>query len=136
MFRVSTLTSLLAGSILGVSCFVSVVAHADVISPEEDACRGKSAGASCTATSGDKKIAGACAAATCSRLDYGSWNRDASPSPPSKDYPCVTCQAGGGSVPADDVGCSVSSNLARTAAPFGLAAIPAVVVALVRRRRR
>lgn len=126
---------LLAASLTFAAVLGTTIAHADVISPEEDACRGKSAGATCTATSGGKTVEGACAAATCSRLDYGSWNRDASPSPPSKSYPCVTCQPGA-PAPGDDAGCAVSSGLARTAAPFGLAAIPAVVVALLRRRRR
>lgn len=63
-------------------------AHADVPPPETQPCTGKQAGTACTYQS----KAGTCQNGTCSKLDYLSWDRDASASPPTTSYACVKCE--------------------------------------------
>ncbi len=72
-------------------------AAADVVPPEVSACQGRVAGAACGGELGVP--AGVCRDDTCTRLDYLNWNRDASASPPTMQYPCVRCvsPADGGS---------------------------------------
>lgn len=70
------------------SALFSLPAFADVITPEDAACRNKSPGDVC-----DESLthSGICRKSTCSRIDYRHWDRDASASPPSLTYDCVVC---------------------------------------------
>ena len=118
-------------------------ASADAIPPDVAACNGKTAGAPCSVVTG---ASGTCAASKCTRLDYSKWDRDASSSPPSVVVDCLTCVAsdsdagssGGadaGAQPAaseDSSGCAMA---ARKAGPWALALLPALVLALLGRRR-
>jgi hypothetical protein len=63
-------------------------ASADVLPPEEEACEALGVGASCM-TPGQGP--GTCMMATCARLDYAHWDRDASMTPPSMEYDCTRC---------------------------------------------
>lgn len=95
------------------------VAEADEISESVAACQGKSPG--------DKCKGGACVKSTCSRIDYGGWNRDAGGGPPIKKYDCLEC------VPdAKAKGCSMS---AARAGSWALACVPALLLTLLERRR-
>ncbi len=137
---------------------LSSLALADSISPDEGACSGRPAGAACKI---DVKN-GTCVNATCSRLDYANWDRDATAGPPSKQEPCVLCNTDGGvevdpvdAAPADaahalgaeppttptsasSTGCSVAATVGiKAAAPLALAAVvPFGILLLGRRRRR
>lgn len=76
------------------SLFVAVLvaggtALADVPPPEAEACWRKTVGEPCTFGG-----AGTCQDGTCSKLDYLSWDRDASASPPFASYACVKCVTG------------------------------------------
>lgn len=112
-------------------------ARADVVPPDVEACNGRAAGAACTVMGG---AAGACRNDTCSRIDYAGWNRDASATPPTMQYPCVRCVAGatvdaGTSGGGDDGGgCSVQHRAARAVGPWLLAALPFAL--LLGRRRK
>lgn len=69
-------------------------AAADVIPPDVDACRTLQVGAACGG--GMTGVpAGRCQTATCTRLDYANWNRDAMAMPPTMNYECTRCVAGG-----------------------------------------
>jgi hypothetical protein len=107
-------------------------AFADVTPPDVSACQGKAVGAACTMSA---TATGVCAKGTCSRLDYGSWDRDAMSSPPTVSYECVRCVEGSpATTPANDSGgCSMA---ARSAGTWALALTPAVALALWERRRR
>jgi MYXO-CTERM domain-containing protein len=114
------------------------LAHADVVPPAEDACRVggagyRAVGTACSVTG----TAGVCRDSTCSRLDYASWNRDASASPPSVDYACVTCVAESPAA-ADKSTCAVGTAGRAQGGVFGAFAVLAGVAALVfvSRRRR
>lgn len=130
-------------------------ARADVIPPDEDACQRMGsylpAGTMCRVEPGGRD--GTCEDATCSRLDYAGWDRDASASPPTRTFPCTKCTgpaADAGTTPppadmgtttpppaADDDGCSVTPR-GRDGALGGFVAASAalaLVVALRRRRR-
>lgn len=122
-------------SVLASSLVVAPTVLADVTPPDVSACQGKSLGAAC----GDGSSAGACAAGKCYKLDYSKWDRDASSSPPSVEYDCVKCVPGaapdaGGQTSSggDGGGCSMS---VRRAGSWALAAVPAIVLALLGRRR-
>lgn len=123
---------ILAAAIVGSLTFTSI-AHADVIPPDVDACQGKTAGEACSVM----ESAGACKDDTCSRVNYGAWDKDAMPSPPTTSYACVRCIAGAtptkNVAPATDdkSGCSFG----RSAGPFALACVPALVIGLIKRRR-
>ncbi len=106
-------------------------ARADVVPPEVTACSGKEIGAAC---SQPDSVAGACAKGTCSKLDYSRWDRDAMSSPPTMQYECVKCVAGTPqtTAPASGGGCAL---VARRAGPWALAAVPALVLAVLGRRR-
>lgn len=117
-------------------------ALADVILPEESACQAREAGDACTAVSG-----GICQADTCTRLDYESWDRDASASPPSMSYDCLRCvNPTTGEVdsgPPTDVDAGMSGggggcSIAGAGSPglFAVALAPLAGLALLRRRRR
>ena len=69
-------------------------AAADVIPPDVDACRTLSVGAACGGGMSGVP-AGRCQNDTCTRLDYANWNRDAMAMPPTMNYACVRCVAGG-----------------------------------------
>lgn len=112
-------TTLIAGLLLA-----AAPAFADVISPEEDACRGKSQGAACSADGRD----GTCQPDECCHNDYSN---GVPPQTVCED--CFTCKAGtadagngGGSD--DEKGCSAApggalgagSLLAGLAFAFGL----------------
>jgi hypothetical protein len=116
-------------------------ARADVVPPDVAACDGKTAGAPCTPIAGSP---GTCKASKCSRLDYSKWDRDASPSPPSVTYDCLTCAAGadagtdgdaGSTQPASSDDSSGCSFAVRRAGPWALALVPALVLAFLERRR-
>ena len=103
--------------------------------------------------------AGTCRKATCSRLDYAHWDRDASAAPPTMEYECLKCVVGGdagtdaaaatggaatggsggaatGGAPAkSDSGCNVSGQGAAFG-PWLLGGAFAAVVLFARRRRR
>lgn len=102
-------------------------ASADVISPEEDSCRGKKAGTSCSI---DGK-AGSCQESTCGRLDYSQGTP-----PRSVSEPCQVCVPGPAKgterTGAKSKGCAASGmEGAAGSALLGLA-----LLALARRRRR
>jgi hypothetical protein len=114
-------------------------AAADVVPPEVSACQGRVAGAACGGELGVP--AGVCRDDTCTRLDYLNWNRDASASPPTMQYPCVRCvsPADGGSGDAgaptpSQGGCAVGSSLGRRVGPWALVAL--VWAAFLGRKRR
>lgn len=119
-------------------------ALADVVPPDVDACNGRAVGAACGGTMGVP--AGTCRNATCTRLDYAGWNRDAMAMPPTMQYPCVRCEGGATDAgPADagattppatssNSGCAVGGSLGRRVGPWALAGL-AWVVLLGRRRR-
>lgn len=116
----------------------SASARADVVPPEVDACSGKSAGAACTVPG--TSTGGTCTATKCTKLDYSGWDKDASSSPPTIEYDCVQCAAGGGATDAggttpakSEGGCAF--GVVGSAGPFAIAALPGLVLALVRRRR-
>lgn len=111
-------------------------ALADVVPPDVSACSGKTAGTACNLSAGGS---GVCAAAKCSRFNYGGWDKDASATPPTIEYDCVKCVAGSadaGTAPTnesdDSSGCSMT---VRRAGPWALALIPALALALLERRR-
>jgi hypothetical protein len=132
------------------------LAFADAIAPDEGACPSKTAGVACKI--GSKN--GTCVNATCTRLDYANWDRDATAGPPSKQEPCVLCNTDGGVVdpvdagPADaahalgaeppttptsasSTGCSVAAAVGlKAAAPLALAAVVPLGILLLGRRRR
>lgn len=133
---------------------VTATASADVVPPDVEACDQKSPGDACTLPTGGGT--GRCATLKCTRRDYGNWDRDASSSPPEIQVDCVKCVAlgaadrdgasttrvdSGTSEPEqstsgtsnDDGGCSVA--LVRSAGPYGIALVPAAILALARRRR-
>jgi hypothetical protein len=121
---------LVLASFIAASLVTTSAAFADVISPDVSACQGKDVGSACTTRGAPGSTDGACAKSTCSRIDYGSWNRDASSAPPTMEYECVRCV--GGAAPTASGGCSM---VARRAGPWVLAAVPAVVLAFIERRR-
>lgn len=100
---------------------VPAVAEADEISESVAACQGKSPG--------DKCKGGACVKKTCTRIDYAHWNRDASASPPTREYDCTECVA---DAKPTNGGCSMT---AARASSWALACVPAIVLALLERRR-
>ncbi|MCA9548379.1 MAG: hypothetical protein KC613_28450 [Myxococcales bacterium] len=109
-------TTIIAGLVLA-----AAPAFADVISPEEDACRGKTQGAACSADGRD----GTCQPDECCRNDYSN-----GVPPQTVCGDCFTCKAGaaasGGSD--DEKGCAAApggalgagSLLAGLALAFGL----------------
>jgi MYXO-CTERM domain-containing protein len=123
-------------AVLSVSVAPSL-ARADVIPPAEDACRVgggyRAVGTACTVTG----TAGVCRDGTCSRLDYAGWNRDASASPPTVDYACVTCVAEAPAA-ADKSNCAVGTAGRAQSGALGGFAVLAGLAALVfvSRRRR
>lgn len=100
---------------------VPAVAHADEISESLAVCKGKSPGDACKG--------GACVKTKCSRIDYANWDRDASPTPPSRTYDCVECVPGAKATS----GCAMSASRVGS---WALALTPAVVLAVLERRRR
>jgi hypothetical protein len=150
----------LAASFAAASVLTTSLAFADAINPDEGACTGKTAGSACSIP----PKTGVCADATCSRLDYENWDRDATAGPPSKDYPCVLCNTDGGAPadsgsgtdasPADAAhalggdpsapassssssSCTVAAAVGvKAAAPLALAAVVPLGILLVGRRRR
>lgn len=105
--------------------------RADVVAPEVATCNALSADAACS------NGTGTCQPTTCYRLDYGSWDRDASASPPSISYDCLTCVANGDQKNKDDSsGCAVGGRFASTAGPWLLAGAFGACVMLLRRRPR
>ncbi len=126
------------GAVLLAALAVGGAARADVVPPDVEACNGRAAGAACMVMGG---ASGACRNDTCSRIDYAGWNRDASATPPTMQYPCVRCVAGatvdagtsdgGGD---DGGGCSVQHRAARAVGPWLLAALPFAL--LLGRRRK
>jgi hypothetical protein len=96
-------------------------AQADVPPPDTWACRDVNEGAACDpddqrplagADAGSKR--GTCRKATCSKLDYASWNKDASASPPTLMYECLKCMVGD-----NDGGAAVDAASADAAATGG-----------------
>ena len=112
------------------------LARADGIPPAEDACRVgggyRTVGTACSVGA----TAGVCRDATCSRLDYAHWDRDASASPPTADYACVTCQPGAAA--ADKSTCAVAATGRPRDGVLGLCvvALGITAFAFASRRRR
>lgn len=83
----------------------SAPARADVPPPDTLSCRMASEGDPCdpdgVMTPDGGTRTGTCRKATCSRLDYANWNRDASASPPTMSYECLKCTVGGDGGTAD-----------------------------------
>jgi len=88
---------------LAVASFLAAIAlsssaRADVPPPDTLSCRTASEGDSCDPDDQAKIDGGlkrgTCRKATCSRLDYGNWNRDASATPPTMSYECLKCLLG------------------------------------------
>ncbi|MBN2574895.1 MAG: hypothetical protein JXP73_10055 [Deltaproteobacteria bacterium] len=141
-------------SAIGVATFFSAVlflgnaARADVPPPETEPCVGKQVGDACVYNG-----SGTCQNQTCSKLDYASWDRDASSSPPSTTYACVKCVVGtptetntatatntnadGGEPPSEeDSGCSIGRRTtAKRVVPWLLAATFSLLFLYGRRRR-
>ncbi len=128
--------------------------RADVVPPDAYACNRNAApgvfdaskiGTACELGDGSK---GACQKDTCQGIDYASWDRDASPTPPSKTFDCLKCvpgalpsSSGDGGTPSStagsDGGCTVGRAPLRTAGPWLLAlGVPVMLSASRRRRRR
>ena len=125
-------------------------AHADVVPPEEDACRGKKVDDRC-------KVMGkpdlgepdsSCKMAKCSRLDYPNWNRDMMAAPPTIKVDCLLCSADAArdmaGAPSPDLAtkpasgggsCSMAPRPLVRAAPWLLAGSFSLLL-LGRRRRR
>jgi hypothetical protein len=76
---------------------LAVPARADLPPPDTEGCRMASAGDPCDLdgqpSDGGMKV-GVCRKATCSRIDYGHWDRDASAAPPTMEYECLRCVVG------------------------------------------
>lgn len=117
-------------------------AFADVIPPDQSACEGRAAGAACAAVSG-----GICQADTCSRLDYESWDRDASATPPLTTFDCLRCvnpttgEEDSGPPTVVDAGTSggsggCSSAGAASSGLFAIVLAPLAGLALAFRKRR
>jgi len=133
--------------ILALSLLLAGMAKADVPPLDTEPCRTKAAGAACTYNG----AAGTCESASCNRLDYANWNRDASASPPTTSYACVVCKPGtttgtltttgtatdSGTDPAEkkDTGCQIGGLTARRAAPWMMAGSFSLLFLFVRRRR-
>lgn len=151
---VAFMTKLVLAACAGALVVMPRTVRADVVPPDAYACDRNAApgffDASKTGTacevSGSK---GACQKSTCQGIDYASWDRDASPTPPSKTFDCLKCVAdaqpstsssgdGGATSPAssDDSGCSVGRAPLRAAVPWLLALAVPVVVSASRRRKR
>ena len=64
-------------------------AHADLVPPEVPPCNGKQVGDACTYNG-----SGTCRSQTCTRLDYTSFNHDASSGPTTVTYTCLECLGG------------------------------------------
>ncbi|HEY3444753.1 MAG TPA: hypothetical protein VGK67_00250 [Myxococcales bacterium] len=86
---------------------VPLAGRADVIPPEEDACKSATKGAACTLTTGAK---GTCQDSTCTHLDYS--NRPDGGPPGSKTVPCLLCLDASGKVPTGNGGggCSLAPS--------------------------
>lgn len=116
-----------------------VAARADVIPPDVTACERLAVGAACGGAMGVAR--GTCQNATCARLDYASWNRDAMAMPPTVQYACVRCLAGtadGGPAPtlSGDGGCQVPAGpVGARAAPWLLMGLAWAAARLWRARR-
>jgi MYXO-CTERM domain-containing protein len=116
-------------------------AAADVPSPDQSACQGKSLGATCTPAAGGT---GSCQNETCTKV---------MPSPDggvaTTNYPCVLCRGGDAGTPPTDAGADAGGSSAGGSGPgsfgcsvggggslLGAFAIAMAVPLLVRRRRR
>lgn len=142
--KTSFAVGLVIASLSGVS-----VARADAISPAESACTSKQAGDACDV---DSNTRGVCTASKCTRLDYS----DGSP-PSSVESDCLVCTAGSGADAGPDVGADAGADAGgdseetktvqgedgngcnasgtKAVAPWLLAAAPALIVSLLRRRK-
>lgn len=118
-------------------------ASADVIPMDVTECDMHAVGSACSDPAGP----GVCTMSTCTRLDYASWNQDASLTPPSVTYDCVRCIAGGssdaGSVGADagsssppPASSSCSTNGVRTQSAWWIAMLALTAPLWASRRRR
>lgn len=140
----------LSASVVAVTT-VSTVARADAVPPAAYACDSNAApghfdasklGTSCQV--GSSGATGTCQKDTCTGIDYGAWDRDASATPPSKSFDCLSCVAGdagtssGGSSSgtSSDSGCKASGAPAGGAGPWLLAALVPLAILGARGRRR
>lgn len=119
----------------------TVIAAADIPSPDQSACQGKSVGASCTPAAGGS---GTCQNQTCTKaLPDGDGGFA------TTTFPCVLCTAGDAGTSPQDAGAdsgggggggggssSSSCSMGRTGPLLGAFAIALAVPLLVRRRRR
>ncbi len=114
---------------------LAAVAQADIPPPNTAGCQSKSAGAACK-TDGD--ASGSCVTQTCSKLDYAHWDKDASSSPPSRNYDCLKCELSTATTPTTSGSTTTTSSSSCHAGPVGSAAAAiglAGAVALILRRR-
>jgi hypothetical protein len=75
---------------------LSEPARADLPPPDTLDCRTAKEGDACSPDGqpSDAGKPGTCRKATCTRLDYANWNRDASAAPPTMQYECLKCLLG------------------------------------------
>jgi hypothetical protein len=118
----------------------SVIAAADVPSPDQSACQGKSVGASCTPA--------ACGTGSCQNQTCTKALPDGDGGFTTSNYPCVLCTAGDAGTSPQDAGADAGSggtgggssssgcSVGRTGPLLGAFAIAMAVPLLVRRRRR
>jgi hypothetical protein len=136
------------------------LARADVAPPDAYACDtnaapgyfdAKKIGNACQLSDGQK---GTCQKATCQGIDYANWDRDASPTAPSKSFDCLKCvqgasaSASGSAAPtattadggtaapkSDSSSCSLTGVGLGHQGPWLLALVLPLVVRRARRRR-
>jgi hypothetical protein len=111
------------------------LASADAVPPDVMVCDRQPVGAACFSDG----VAGECAASRCTRLDYASWDRDASMTPPSVEYDCIRCNNGishgddAGPHPGSPGHCSASHG---SAGAGWILAMASALLVVVRRARR
>ena len=76
--------------LLSIAMLLGPQALADSIPPEIDACLKKQVGDTCA----NGLIPGTCQSSTCLGVDFASWDRDASSSPPLINHTCLMCLPG------------------------------------------
>jgi len=106
----------------------AVVARADIMPSDVEACIGKAVGETCPD--------GVCTKSKCTRIDYANWDRRKHEQPPVAHYDCVRClpaasqQAEPAKEPVRPASCNEASSLALwvpiALALSGLLAVPRI----------
>lgn len=127
------------GGLVAAMLLVCGAVRADTAPPESAPCIQKEAGAACTYGGRD----GTCTDTTCTKADLSSWDRDASPTPPTIQYACRLCITGAapdaaadGPAGGDDGACAVGGRTASRVGPWLLAGAFSGLLLVARRRRR